>query len=415
MTFRKAALQTLVSVIEDGAYANLALKESARLVSESDIPSLYALVYTALEQRSYMEYILSHYCKRQKRIVRNILLLGTTELLFLNTPSHTAINESVALTKSVGKRDSANLVNAVLRRVDRERNVLPPLPADPIDRLAVRYGYPAWVVSEWTEQYGIENAEKLLQARPSRTQVRAQYPFTTDQLLAALPCEATPGQWDPNCLYISRGFDIENSSLYSEGSLAVQNEGAMMICRALGDVHGKTVLDACAAPGGKTAYLASLAENTVSLTAWELHPHRKELMDAAFIRLHVKAETACRDASVPDAAFIDRFDAVLLDVPCSGLGLLSDKPDLRYRLTSDSMDSIVSTQEAILEACCRYVKPGGTLVYATCTIFKRENELQVANFLARHPEFTLLSQKQYLPYRDGVNGFYHATLLRGAI
>ena len=415
MTFRKAALQTLVSIVEDGAYANLALKESARMVSNSDVSSLYALVYTALEQRSYIEYVLSHYCKRQKRIVRNILLLGITELLFLNTPSHAAINESVALTKSVGKRDSANLVNAVLRRVDRERNNLPPLPADPIERLTVRYGYPAWIVSEWAKLYGIENAEKLLQASFSRTQVRAQYPYTTEQLQAALPCNAMPGQWDPNCLYLSQGFDIEHSPLYTSGKLAVQNEGAMMICRALGDVHGKTVLDACAAPGGKTAYLASLTQNDVTLTAWELHPHRKELMDAAFKRLQVKAETACRDAAVPDAAFIDRFDAVLLDVPCSGLGLLSDKPDLRYRLTRDSFESIVQTQEKILEACCRYVKPNGTMVYATCTISQRENEMQIASFLTKHSEFTLLSEKQYLPYRDGINGFYHATLRRGAL
>ncbi len=413
MNVRRAAWETLFSVTEDGAYANLALKEAAKTVSENDIPKLYSLVYTALEQRSYTEYILSHYCKRQKKAIRNVLLLGASELLFSKTPAHAVIYETVALAKAIGKRDGAGLVNAVLRRVDRERDALPSLPADPLERLVIRYGYPYWVVSEWVDAYGVENAEKLLQTPPSAMQVRAQYPLTTESLKTMLPCQAISGRIDPNCLHLSQGFDIEKSDLYRDGSLAVQNEGAMMIVRALGDVRGKTVLDACAAPGGKSAYLYSLFEGNVNITAWELHPHRRELMNHSFSRLRVQAHTECRDASRFDAAYRDLFDAVLLDVPCSGLGLLADKPDLRYRITQDSINGIVDTQKAILEACSQYVKPGGKLVYATCTISKRENEQQVGAFLEKHKAFTLLSEKQYLPFRDGIDGFYHATMKRG--
>lgn len=413
MKVRRAAFETLGAVLDDGAYANLALKEAAARVPTGEVSFLYALVYTALENRSYVEYLLSHYCKRQKRVIRTVLLLSASELLFLHTPAHAAINEAVALAKELGKGASAGLVNAVLRRLNEERDALPSLPTDPILRLTVRYGYPEWVAREWAEAYGIENAERLMQTRPSKTQVRAQYPVSTDALQSALPVPATRGTLDPNCLYLEKGFSVEDSELYRSGALAVQNEGAMRICRALGDVQKKKVLDACAAPGGKTAYLASLTENDVDLFAWELHPHRKELLDATLARLHVRAETACRDASVRYADCENAFDAVLLDVPCSGLGLLGDKPDLRYRKTEADRDAIVEVQKAILHACCGYVKPGGILVYATCTISREENERQVEAFLRARPDYTLVLERQYLPYRDGIDGFYHATMRRG--
>ena len=186
----------------------------------------------------------------------------------------------------------------------------------------------------------------------------------------------------------------------------------MLICRSLGDVRGKRVLDACAAPGGKTAYLASLCENDVQLVAWELHPHRKALLDATLARLHVIAETDCRDASIlyPDA--VDAFDAVLLDVPCTGLGLLGDKPDVRFAKSEADRDAIAATQRALLETCSRYVRPGGTLVYGTCTISRQENEAQVESFLQAHPTFSKVGERQYLPDSDGIDGFYHATMRR---
>ena len=242
--------------------------------------------------------------------------------------------------------------------------------------------------------------------------MRAQYPFTTEALKAALPVETVPCRLDPNGLLLKDGFDLSNDPLFRDGCFTVQSEGAMLICRALGDVRNKTVLDACAAPGGKTAYLASLSENGAKLTAWELHPHRKALMDAAFARLHVNAETACLDASVFDPVYADAFDAVLLDVPCSGFGLLADKPDVRLHKTAETVDALVETQKAILSACSRYVRRGGVLVYATCTISKRENGAQVRAFLAANPGFALEEERQLLPSRDGTDGFYYARLRR---
>ena len=186
----------------------------------------------------------------------------------------------------------------------------------------------------------------------------------------------------------------------------------MMICRAVPDPKGKRILDACAAPGGKTAYLASLTENEAYLTAWELHPHRKELLDNTLKRLNVTAKTECRDASIYDPAYRDVFDRVLLDVPCSGFGLLADKPDLRYSRTEQDILSLVLLQKKILETCSGYVKPGGYLVYATCTISKRENRGQVDAFLSDHTGFELIYDRQLLPFTDRTDGFYYAVLKR---
>jgi 16S rRNA (cytosine967-C5)-methyltransferase len=409
---RRAALETLIRILEDHAYTNLALKDAAKTVAEKDVPFLYALVNETVVRASYTDYILSRFCKRQKRAVRNLLRMGATELLWLDTPAHAVVNESVNLCREIGKGDSARLVNAVLRRIDRERNALPPLPEEPQKCLSILYGFPEFLVAEWLSTYGEAETESILSAAPVGTVVRAQDPYTTDALKAALPVSSVPCRLDPNGLLLSEGFDFQNDPLFRAGRYTVQSEGAMLICRALGDVRNKTILDACAAPGGKSAYLASLSGNTAQLTAWELHPHRKELMDAAFRRLHVNAVTACVDAAVFDPLYEDAFDAVLLDVPCSGFGLLADKPDVRLHKTKESVDALVKAQKAILLACSHYVRRGGTLVYATCTISKRENEEQVHAFLDAESGFALDEERQLLPSRDGTDGFYYAKLRR---
>ena len=412
LNVRRAALETLVRILEDGAYANLALKESASAVDPKDVPFLYALVNETIARAAYLDYVFAHFCRRQKRAVRNILRMAGTELLFLDTPAHAAIDEAVKLCRSIGKKDNCGLLNAVLRRLDRERDALPPLPEDPVERLSIFYGVPAFLAAEWIETYGEAETEALLSHPPLGTVVRAQYSFTTDELRAALPAASVPCSLDPNGLRLSEGFDLAHSPLFTSGKLAVQGEGAMLICRALGDVHEKTVLDACAAPGGKSAYIASLSENTAKITAWELHPHRKELMDRTFARLGVSANTECRDAAVFDPVFEDVFDAVLLDVPCSGFGLLSEKPDVRLHKDENAVSALTETQDAILEVCCRYVKPQGVLVYATCTISRRENGERVHAFLADHPAFVLEEERQLLPTRDDTDGFYFARMRR---
>ena len=407
---RRDALQVFMDVVEDGAYANLRLKDIRRAPQEQAFVS--SLVYTALEHVKWADYMLSFYVKPQKKVVCNILRLAVSELFFMDTPDHAAVNGAVELTRECGKGALSGLVNGVLRRMLRERDSLPPLPADPAARLCIQYGCPEWIVKEWLARFGELETEKLLSIDRPAMEIRAQWPFTNEELAAQLKVPYDRGQVDDNCFRLSESIPISSLPLFREGKIAIQGEGAMAICRFMSDMRGRKVLDACAAPGGKSAYLWSLTEGDIDLTCWELHPHRVELMERTFARLHVKAKCEARDAAqVPEDA-APCFDAVLLDVPCSGLGLLREKPDVALHREAQDIDALCSTQEALLESCARLVQPGGTLCYSTCTISLRENEQQVEAFLKAYPEYALEEQRQLLPQRDGTGGFYMARMKR---
>ena len=381
-----------------------------------------ALVYHTLDHLLTIDYFLSRFVKgTQKPVIRGILRLGVCELLYLSTPAHAAINESVSLTKEVGKSGLSSFVNAVLRNIDRNRASLPPFPAEPVARLSIQYSYPEWIVREWVSRFGETQAEELLSRPASAIEVRAQYPFTLEELQQALPVASTVNPWDSNSLSLTDGFNLAAHPLFLEGKFTVMGESAMLACRALGDMTGKHVFDACAAPGGKSAYLASLMKNEIDLTCFELHPHRKELLDKTLERLHVSAETLVKDATEYDPAFESAFDGVLIDAPCSGLGLLGDKPDIRYSKTDADIAALVEIQRSILVSCSRYVKPGGLLVYATCTISRRENEAQVESFISDHKDFSLEKipisiandgQVQLLPHIHHTDGFFIARMRR---
>ena len=422
MNTRRQALNALCDITDRGAYANLRVKQLTASLPEREANLAAALVYHTLDHLLTIDYYLAHFVKgTQKPVIRGILRLGVCELLFLSTPAHAAINESVSLTKEVGKEGLSSFVNAVLRNIDRNRASLPPFPAEPVSRLSIQYSYPEWIVREWVARFGEKQAEALLSRPASRLEVRAQYPFTTEELQQALPVSSEVNHLDHNSLSLASGFDLASHPLFQEGKFTVMGESAMLACRALGDMTGKTVLDACSAPGGKSAYLASLTRNDIHLTCFELHPHRKELLDKTLARLHVVAETQTRDAAVFDPALEHAFDGVLIDAPCSGLGLLGDKPDIRYSKSDADITALVAIQKNILETCARYVNPGGILVYATCTISRRENEEQVDAFLRAHSEFAAEEipiplanngQIQLLPHEHHTDGFFIARMRR---
>ncbi len=422
MNARRCALDALCDVTDRGAYANLRVKQMHELLPEREAKMAAALVYHTLDHLLTIDYYLSHFVQgTQKPVIRGILRLGVCELIYLSTPAHAAVSESVTLVREVGKPALAGFVNAVLRNIDRSRDALPPLPKEPVKRLSIQYSYPEWIVAEWLAAFGEEQTEALLARPESAMELRAQYPCTVSELRAALPVESTVNVLDSNSIRLSHGFDIAGFPPFQEGKCTVMGESAMLACRALGDVSGKRVLDACAAPGGKSAYLASLTQNNVHLICFELHPHRKDLLDRTLQRLHVTAETYNKDATVFDSSFEQAFDGVLIDAPCSGLGLLGDKPDIRYSKSDADVVALVDIQRQMLDVCARYVKPNGILVYATCTISVRENERQIESFLTRHAGFSLeqlpLSiandgMLQLLPQVHDTDGFFLARMRR---
>lgn len=432
MSARRIALEALLDITDRGAYANLRLKE-ARQAEPKSARWVTAAVYGTLDHLIPIDYLLQAYCKgRVKPAIRGILRLGAAELLYMRTPARAAVHESANLAREVGKSALVGYVNGVLRGLarDMEAGTLPAFPdAPPVRRLSVRYSWPEWIVARWLAQYGEAETERLLAAElPDRLTIRPQAPYTDAELEAALEARGIAyarGRWDPLSFHLQAGLDLMEEPLFSEGKIAIQSESAMLACRAAGIEPGMRALDACAAPGGKTAYLSALASGQAKLTAWELHPHRKALLDATLARLGVLVETEVQDAGVSRPECAEAFDLVFIDAPCSGLGVR--KPDARYQKTSEGLAAIVEAQARILDTVAGFVRPGGALLYATCTLGREENADQIAAFLAHHPEYTPDSLSPYLPAglpglasgmlellpeRDGLEGFFIARLRR---
>ncbi|MBO4848701.1 MAG: 16S rRNA (cytosine(967)-C(5))-methyltransferase RsmB [Clostridia bacterium] len=435
MTAERTAFNILTRITQEGAYANLALKEGLSDVRTSDVGRLTALVYTAVENLNYCDFLIDSYSKgRVHTSIRNVLRLGIAELMFMDAPDHAVCNRTAALSREIGKSKLTGFVNAVMRSVarDRQAGTLPALPDDFTARMAILSGYPDFMIREYAARYGETFTEALLLKKAEGISLRAVYPHGADELrkhLDAMGAAFRESSLVPDAV-VAESFsgNIAADELFADGRMTVQSESAMLACRCLGLSKGMRVLDACAAPGGKTAYMADLMERTGSISAWDVHPHRVELIRNTLERLRVtNAECSVRDASVPDEGLFGSFDAVLCDVPCSGLGGGS-KPDARYRRTESSVEELSSLQLNILRACSRCLKPGGALVYSTCTVSERENERVIERFLNENEGFSLGSLAPYLPETlaergrdgmlqlfpnvDGTEGFFIARLIR---
>jgi len=429
---RRVALQALMKVTEEDAYANLALKECLKDLAPQDAKWASAAVYTTLDHLITLDHIIGFYAKgRQKPVIKNILRLGACQALYMDVPESAACNESVKLTKAVGKGALSGFVNGVMRSICKNKGSMPPLPKTPAERISIEKSWPVWLVEEYIAQYGEAFTEELLSPQPSFMTVRPQYPYTGEQLETALNERGLAyetGALFSDAFRLKKGFDPVKEPLFNEGKLTVQSESAMLVCRAMGAKSGMRILDACAAPGGKTAYLASLMKNDGEILAWELHPHRRELMDKTLTRLGVSiAKAEVQDASIFREDLIETFDAILVDAPCSGLGV-PGKPDARYRKDGELIDELHKIQLAILAQTAKYLKKGGVLLYATCTISKRENEDTVTEFLRTHTEFTLSPLAPFLPeslrereqngmlqlfpHLDGTEGFFLSRMVK---
>ena len=404
MSTERRQLEILLSITRDGAFANLALKKGLSDVRTSDVGRSTALIYEALEHIDYCDFIIENYAKgRIHTSVRGILRLALTDLFFMDTPDHAVCSKAVELTGEIGKAKLKGYVNGVLRSVirDKEAGKLPKLPDDPVKRLRIETGCPEFMLKEYFRDLGTEFTEAMLKARVPGACIRAVPPMTADAVCAALDergiAYRRSALLDDAVKVDSLGGNIAGDELFTSGSVTLQSEGAMLACRAAAPRPGSRVLDACAAPGGKTAYIADLMDRRGQITAWDVHPHRVELIRANMARLGVDiVDAEVCDAAVFRAELEGAFDLVLCDVPCSGLGFGS-KPDALMRRTDESIDELSKLQYSILSVCSRYVKDDGALVYSTCTLSRRENEGVIERFLREHDDYSLVSLAPNLP------------------
>jgi len=344
--------------------------------------------------------------------VRAALRLGLFQLLFLDgVAEHAAVSQSVALARGSGSRGHG-LVNAVLRRATREgRAIVDALgEADPREA-ALRHSLPDWVASLWWEAYGPAEARRLMAAanHPAEHVLRANALVTTPGALrAALPVGAHPAAEPPEALVVDEAFDAHGSPLWARGAFTPQSRGSMLVSRMLDPRPGERVLDLCAAPGGKSTHLAALMGDRGEVVAVERHAGRA----AALERTAARLRAASIRVTVADAAGWTEggFDRVLVDPPCSGLGTLSHRPDVRWRASPERIAALTAQQDAILAAGARALRPGGALVYSVCTLHPTEGPERVAALLAARPELALADRRTTWPHRDGTDGFSMALL-----
>jgi 16S rRNA (cytosine967-C5)-methyltransferase len=426
-------------VFEEGAWADRALPGEARRLALDVRERALAtqLAFGTVQRRATLDALIAHLSGRPVEAldppVLAALRLGAFQLLFLDRiPAHAAVGESVELAKA-DSPGGARLVNAVLRRAAREgRTWAAALPEDTPAAAALAHSHPEWVAAMWWDAFGPDTARALMAAgnRPAEPAVRANT-LRTDAtaLRTALPVAAHPAPGLPEGLVLDGPFDAFGSPLWAQGELMPQSRAAMTVARLLAPRPGESVLDLCAAPGGKTTHLAALMEGRGRVVAVELHPGRAEALRRTASRMGAApVEVRTGDAAGPHEP--EAYDRVLVDPPCTDLGTLAGRPDARWRKQAGQPAELARLQAAILHAGAAALRPGGTLVYSTCTISPAENERLVAGFLAAHPDFAaddLPAEQaasggpvwdhpgvprflQTLPSRDGTDGFFIARL-----
>ncbi|MBT3320221.1 MAG: 16S rRNA (cytosine(967)-C(5))-methyltransferase RsmB [Clostridia bacterium] len=417
-TARRAAYEALSAVMRDGAYTGLALKKHIKdTLSDADKRFASTLVRTTLENLLYIDYSLNKFitAKRVHGSVRNVLRLGACQILFMNVSDYAAVSESVKLVKKI-KPQMSGFVNAVLRKLSDNKSDIDYPAGDSAYALSIRHSYPEWICQKFIDEYDVAFTKDLLSYQGDKgTSVRDNTIIDgslTDEL-DRLSLSYEPGEIEDS--YVIQGLSgIENLELFTSGKIAVQSKSAMKAVLAARISEGDKLLDCCAAPGGKSAYAAALCDNSINIVAWDIHEHRVDMTNANFKRLGVKnAKAVLHDACSPEPCLYDKFDVVMVDAPCSAMGLMTRNPDIRYTRKQSDIDSLAKKQLEILGTCAAYVKKGGTLAYYTCSINKQENEQVTEEFLESNKHFEYIETPQTLyPHIEDSDGFYIAVMRR---
>ena len=415
---RRTAYYTLLDVESRHSYSNIALNHHI-ISGKPDSPAFVReLVYGVLENKIYLDYILGHYIKtpvaKMKTSDLIVLRMGIYQLKFLDgIPEYAAVNESVDLAKRFC-RGKDGFINGVLRSFIRagKEVELPDPSKDLVTYLSVKYSYEPWIVDLWLDQYAPEFVEELLAAGNVTPDlvirvntIKTSRPDLKKRIIAK-EFEAWDGYLCAQALHV-KGTGLLGGRLYESGMFSVQDESSMLAVNILDPQPGEFVMDVCAAPGGKTLAIAEKMRNRGQVTAWDIYRRKLSIIDKEAERLGVTiVGTKTWDATRVDSSMVEKADRVLVDAPCSGLGVIRRKPEIKYKKQNAEIDELPRKQLAILSASSKYVKPGGVLVYSTCTISPYENQKVVKDFLKRNPYFDKEEEMQLLPNINNTDGFF---------
>ena len=398
---RETAVLTLAACEKQGAWSDGYLKRAIREqgLDRRDGALATRLCYGVLQNKLLLDWRLAQVCsmRLEKLDVKVLcgLRVAAYQLLFLDKiPPSAAVNEAVEMAKRHSRNPrAAGLVNGVLRTLLRQGKNLEANETDKPKRLSIQYSHPQWLVEDFSALLGVEGTQGLLAANNQQPPTTAQVNYlktTPDKLaeeLRTAGADVQPHPWLEGCLLLSGTGDLERLNTFQRGEFYIQDAASRLAVLAAGITPGQRVLDCCAAPGGKSFAAAILMENRGELISCDIHPHKIKLLEAGRERLGLSiVAPALQNAAQPREDWLDGFDVVLTDVPCSGLGIIRKKPDIRYKDPA-LLKGLPRVQRGILDNCARYVRPGGVLLYSTCTVLPRENGDVVDGFLADHPEF----------------------------
>lgn len=414
---RRIALDILMKYLNDNSYLNITLNEYLKnsTLTRNDKDLITRIVYGTVQNKIYLEYQLQPYLtdKKIKKREKVILLMSLYQLIFLDkVPQYAVIDEAVKLAK---KRNlyAGKFVNAILRNFMRngksDVNV-----RDDLEKLSIETSHPLWMVKMLTKQYDFDTAKKICihdNMPPTRSARVNTLKINKEELLKQ-KCFVN-GNLAPDALLYNKG-NIAESKFFKQGLVTIQDESSQLVARLLSPQEGDVVLDMCCAPGSKTTHLAALMNNSGKIIACDLFDHKIKLVQANLKRLGVKnVELHVTDATLLKDKFEQEiFDKILLDAPCSGLGVMKRKPEIKYH-DSKVMDEIIPLQAKLLDNAYYLLKKNGKMVYSTCTINKKENELMIKKFLEKYPDMKVLEEKKILPFVYDSDGFYMCKLEKG--
>ncbi len=428
MTAREAALKALYSIEKSGAYINAALKEALSRdgLSDQDKGLITELIYGIITNKSAIDYIIMQFSKiKIKKMtpwILGILRMGIYQIYYMDKIPHSAAcNEAVILAKKYSHGAGSGFVNGVLRSAARACGDFKfPESGDIIKDLSLEYSYPEWITKKIVTEYGEKKCRELFDENRNShgTAIRVNsLKINTEELIEILKNEGLECETVDNLkktLVVRGKLNIENSEAYQKGFYSLQNISSQKTVEVLAPKPYDFVIDMCAAPGGKSCAMAEKMDNCGKILSFDIFLHKVELIKKAAHRLGIGIiDAKVMDSSVLCDELVQKADCVLADVPCSGLGVLHKKPDIKWTRTENDIVELCKAQTRILDNAAAYVKQGGVLVYSTCTILPEENRLRIQEFLKSNNEFKVVYEEQILTSHLGESGFYICKMVKG--
>ncbi len=426
---RELILDVLLEITKNGEYSHIAIKNTLdkyQYLEKQERSFLTRVCEGTLENMILIDYVINQFSKvkvnKMKPVIRCILRSSVYELKFMDSvPVSATCNEAVKLAQKKGFHNLKGFVNGVLRNISRnlEQISMPDEEKEPEKWLSVKYSMPEWLIEKWQKQYDKTQLEEMFQAflEKSATSIRVNTEKTTkEELRKELEAEqitVMENEEVPNALYID-GYDfLSGITAFQEGKFYVQDVSSMLVSLWAEPKEGAQVIDVCAAPGGKSIHMAELLHGTGMVEARDLTEYKVSLIEENIERCgltNIRAKQA--DARVLEEDSVGKADIVIADLPCSGLGVIGKKPDIKYKMSEAKCVELAALQREILHTVQNYVKSGGVFMYSTCTINPQENEENVQWFLKEHADFELERQQQILPKKGKNDGFFLARMVR---